>query len=275
MAPHTDPDTRVCGIQPDANLSGLLSSGIPIWNPFSHLHPPPDLALRNTLCHTHPPSPCPFTFLHLLTLPGSCAAQSESSTPRPPQNPRAERTPPPASSPGHSGTRLAAPLPRRSAPRASGSLHLSGLALLSIVSDAKQLLNEYLLNPMEQRLGTQTAPRGAPPARKEAGRAQGGACRLSSEVSETACSLRRSSERRKPMTTSGVVRGPGHGRARTPQALGQAHRCRGPGKPARPPPRGPCVQPGRGAEGPRRVPSSLPEGCLGLNTGRTGEVSRC
>lgn len=216
--------------------------------------------------------------VHLSSPPNTpriLSAQSEFSTPRPPQNPRAERTPPPASSPGHSGTRLAAPLPRRSAPRASGSLHLSGLALLSIVSDAKQLLNEYLLNPMQQRLGTQTAPRGAPPARKEAGRAQGGACRLSSEVSETACSLRRSSERRKPMTTSGVVRGPGHGRARTPQALGQAHRCRGPGKPARPPPRGPCVQPGRGAEGPRRVPSSLPEGCLGLNTGRTGEVSQC
>lgn len=126
------------------------------------------------------------------------------------------------------------------------------LCLASCLTPSSFSTSEYLLNPMEQRLGTHTAPRGAPPARKEAGRAQGGACRLSSEVSETACSLRRSSERRKPMTTSGVVRGPGHGRARTPQALGQAHRCRGPGKPARPPPRGPCVQPGRGAEGPRR-----------------------
>ena len=274
MAPHTDPDTRVCGIQPDANLSGLLASGIPIWNPFSHLHPPPDLALRNTLCHTHPPSPGPVHLSSPPNTPRILSAQSESSTPRPPQNPRAERTPPPASSPGHSGTRLAAPLPRRSAPRASGSLHLSGLALLSIESDAKQLLSEYLLNPMEQRLGTHTAPRGAPPARKEAGRAQGGACRLSSEVSETACSLRRPSERRKPMTTSGVVQGPVTG-ARTPRRpWGRPTAAAAPGSQQGRLPVAPACSQVAGQRVPAG-PSSLREGCLGLSTGRTGEVSQC
>lgn len=82
---HTDPDTRVCGIQPDANHSSLLSSGIPFLI---------SILLLTTRPQTHPAhlptfSLALFTFLHLLKLPGSCPAQNESSTPRPSWNPRA------------------------------------------------------------------------------------------------------------------------------------------------------------------------------------------
>lgn len=53
------------------------------------------------------------------------------------------------------------------------------------------------------------------------------------------------------MTASGVFQGPGHRGVHTLEAQ-QAHCSSGRGNPAKPPPRGPCVEPGRGQRATRR-----------------------
>lgn len=146
------------------------------------------------------------------------------------------------SPPGHSETRLPATLPRLSAPRAAWSLHLSGLVLLSIVSDSKQVLHEYLLNSMEPATGRSHSPQ-VSPLQPERLAGPGAVCPLSSsEVSETACSLpafpaagnrRQQAESSRGRVTGRAQRG-GPGRAQRGRAPGsQQSRLRWPLRAAR------------------------------------------
>lgn len=179
------------------------------------------------------------------------------------------------SSAGYSGMRLTITHTRLSAPGRVWVPSPFRPVLLSIVSDAKQLLNEYLLNYMEPVTEHSHSPQVSPlqPEKRLAG-LRGAACRLSSEASETACSLHQPSEHPEADDSTWSRPGPGSlGRAH-PGGPGQAHRSSGHGNPAKPSPRGPAWSQ-VGGRGPPASPVLAPgvtSGCL--NAGRTGEVSQ-
>ena len=180
------------------------------------------------------------------------------------------------SSAGYSGMRLTITHTRLSAPGRVWVPSPFRPVLLSIVSDAKQLLNEYLLNYMEPATEHSHSPQVSPlqPEKRLAG-LRGAVCRLSSEASETACSLHQPSEHPEADDSTWSRPGPGSPGRAHPGGPGQAHRSSGRGNPAKPPLRGPAWSQ-VGGRGPPTGPVLAPGVTSGsLNPRRTGGVSQC
>ena len=151
------------------------------------------------------------------------------------------------SSAGYSGMRLTITHTRLSAPGRVWVPSPFRPVLLSIVSDAKQLLNEYLLNYMEPATEHSHSPQVSPlqPEKRLAG-LRGAVCRLSSEASETACSLHQPSEHPEADDSTWSRPGPGVTGACTPWRPRAGPPQQWPWEPSKAASAWPRVEPGRG-----------------------------